>query len=143
MASHGFVHPDATQEHPQDALFENVFNYALMGMEERGYDIAVKWDDHDIYPDNHVENVLKQYQGRSVFGRVLVKNCVDDKLMSQSISLCAGAVPTNIRVKAGESGRVSDSIPHSAISTKVVKVRCPDWSWKDQGRISGKCGCSK
>lgn len=122
VVTHGFRYPRTDIYMPREAPYADVVNAGIVGA-------MVKWDDDNEYPPDHAD-ILKQYRGKPMFGRVKVRDCQTGRIVGSTVSICAGVIDRP--VTADSSGRIGNSFPQShVVKTGVVKLRCGDWSWND------------
>jgi len=112
--------------------FVDVFNEALREAATFS-DVCLKVDDHDVYPDHH-SNILDRWEpGVTVWGKARRVTCQGEELKPRA-TMCSSAIPTNIRLEADNTGRISrsllDQTPLIKVVTQVVKRLCrADWGW--------------
>lgn len=101
-----------------------------------GNPVVLKVDDHDSYPDDHAD-ILKDWEpGVLLYGVAEWRGC-DGSFLGRKSSLCASAIPSEIRVYGSQiTQSVLAQCRVREVETGVVKMVCPgDWSW---GSLPGR-----
>lgn len=108
--------------------FAEAFNDALYQVRQlNGF--AVKWDDHDLYPEDHLTQMQKLWKPKTlVYGKVSAP-------WGEAFSLCASAFDANIRVMSNERGQITDSV-----LSQLEVVKSPTSVYKNWCQCAGSWG---